>query len=90
MALLGVITAGSGDDAEATLEQIDSKGYEQMALAGSMVTEGRGLLAREVMRGEIILGSDSGVKPKRIDYQVDMDDGLLIPEWQGRYRSNFC
>ena len=81
--MLGVITAGSGEDAEATLEQIDSKGYQHMALLGSYVMEGRGLLAREVLRGEVILAADTGIKPKRIDYQFDIDDawGGAMADW---------
>lgn len=83
VALLGVITAGSGEEAEATLQQIDSKGHEQMALLGGYVMQGRGLLAREILRGQQILAADPGVKPKRIDYQASIDDqwGGAMGDW---------
>ena len=61
--LLGVLTAGAGDASEATLQQLDSKGYEQLALAGSFVMQGRGLLAREVLRGQDLLAAEPAMKP---------------------------
>ncbi len=83
VALLGVVTSGSGEDAEATLEQIDSKGYAQMALLGGYVMQGRGLLAREILRGEAILASEPGVKPQLTDSRGVMDDvwGGAMGDW---------
>lgn len=82
-ALLGVITAGAGDDAKATLEQLDKKGYQRMALVGSYVMTGQGQLARDIMRGEAVLGADPGIKPKRTDLQPDVDDywGAALGDW---------
>jgi hypothetical protein len=80
-ALLGVITAGGGDDALATLEQLDSKGHKRMALLGGYVLQGQGQLARDIMRGEALLTADTGIKPKRTDYQSDLDE-----VWQGAMR----
>lgn len=74
VALLGVITAGSGEDAEATLEQIDSKGHQQMALLGSFVMQGRGLLARQVLSGQLTLTAEPGVKPQPMFYRADVDN----------------
>ena len=84
VALLGVITAGAGEDAEATLQQLDTKGHEQMALMGSFVMEGRGLLAREVMRGQLILASTPVVKPTADSgVRADIDDtwGGAMADW---------
>lgn len=83
VALLGVITAGAGEDAEATLNQLDTKGHEQVALLGNFVMEGRGLLAREVMRGQIILASTPAVKPKPTALNIDIDDvwGAAMADW---------
>lgn len=74
VAWLGAVTAGSMEDAEATLEQIDSKGYEQMALLGGFVMQGRGLLARDILRGERILAAEPGVKPELGNLRGVMDD----------------
>jgi hypothetical protein len=83
-ALLGVITAGSGEDAEATLEQIDAKGYQNMALLGSYVMEGRGMLAREVMRGQLLLASTPAMKPaveQGFRSQIDDAWGGAMADW---------
>lgn len=83
VALLGVVTAGAGDDAKATLSQLDKDGYKRMALVGSYVMTGQGALARDIMRGEAVLANDSGIKPKRTDYQGELDDhwGAALSDW---------
>ena len=81
--LLGVITAGSGENALATLGQLDAKGQTSMALLGSFVMQGEGQLARGIMRGQAVLSSDPGIKPKRTDYQASVDDevGAALADW---------
>lgn len=74
VSLLGILTAGSGPEALATLEQLDDKGHKNMALLGSFILDGRAALARDVMRGQLVLGADKGIKPKRADYQAIVDD----------------
>lgn len=83
VSLLGVITAGAGDDAEATLGQLEAEGHERMALLGGFVLQGQSQLARDIMRGEAVLASDPGIKPGRADYQVDVDDaiGSALADW---------
>ncbi|HVJ23916.1 MAG TPA: hypothetical protein VM756_08270, partial [Burkholderiales bacterium] len=81
--LLGILTAGAGEEAEATLKQIDSQGYKGLALLGNLVREGRGQLAREVMMGDKIRGSEKQITPKRTDYQADLNDalGAALIDW---------
>lgn len=81
--LLGIITEGGGDQAEATLKQLDSQGYKDMALLGNMVRQGQGTLARDVMLGAKIRGSEKQITPKRTDYQADLDStvGSALVDW---------
>jgi len=81
--LLGIMTAGAGDDALATLGQLDQNGQTRMALLGNMVMAGQGTLARDVMRGQAVLAADKGITPKRIDYQPVVDDviGAALGDW---------
>lgn len=89
-ALLGVITAGSGPDALATLGQLDKTGNKRMAILGSMVMQGQGQVARDVMRGEQVLAGAKEVKPKVSDYGPDVEDswGSALGDWpeqRGQY-----
>ncbi len=81
--ILGAVTAGAGDEAMATLGQLDAAGNRRMALLGNYVLTGQQDLARSVMRGDMLLASDSGIKPKRIDYQATLDDeiGAAMADW---------
>lgn len=81
--LLGIITEGAGSEADATLKQMDSQGYKDMALMGNFVRQGRGELARDVMLGAKIRGSEKQITPKRTDYQADMDAsiGSALIDW---------
>lgn len=83
VSLLGVITAGAGEDAMATLGQLEAEGQQRMALLGGYVMQGQGQLARDIMRGEQVLAADAGIKPKRTDYQADVDDviGGALSDW---------
>jgi hypothetical protein len=72
VALLGTITAGAGDEALRTLEQIDKKGHHSMALLGSMVHRGQPMLAKQIMDGQAVL-SQTNVEPKRVDYQPELE-----------------
>jgi hypothetical protein len=90
LAILGTITAGAGEDAVATLGQIDKKGNKQMALLGAMVMHGQGTVARDVMRGQLILAGDKAVKPKPTDMQADVEAtiGAALGDWpdqRGQY-----
>lgn len=90
LGILGVITQGAGDDALATLGQLDKKGNKRMALLGGMVMHGQGTTARDVMRGEQVLAGAPAVKPEQSDYQPAVDSawrGALgdWPEQRGVY-----
>lgn len=84
VALLGVITAGAGEQSMETLQQLDTKGYQQMAVLGSFVMEGRDQLAREVLRGSAAIANIPAMKPKPIDLQVTIDD-----VWEGAMSDSF-
>lgn len=81
--LLGIITAGAGDETEATLKQMDSQGYKDLALLGNFVHQGRGELARDVMLGAKIRGSEKQITPQRMLYQSDLDAtiGSAMLDW---------
>lgn len=81
--LLGILTEGGGEQTEATLKQLDSQGYKDMALLGNFVRQGRGGLARDVMLGAKIRGSEKQITPKRTDYQADLDAtvGSAMIDW---------
>ena len=83
VALLGILASGTGKEAEATLKQLDDNGYKDMKLLGSFVMEGRAALARDIMRGQALIAADSGIKPKRTDYQAAIDDvwGSAMTDW---------
>lgn len=89
--LLGVITAGAGDDAVATLGQLDAKGNKRMALLGGMVMHGQGSVARDILRGEQVLAGTKGLKPTAEsgyleDVQNTIGSALLDwPEQRGLY-----
>ena len=75
---LGAIVAGSQDTAEATLQQLDTKGYKDLALLGGYVVAGQVELARQIMRGQTMLAATPDLKPLRADYEAD-----VINEWAG-------
>lgn len=81
--LLGILVEGGGEQAEATLKQMDSQGYKDMALMGNFVRQGQGELARDVMLGQKIRGSEKQITPKRTDYQADLDAtiGSALIDW---------
>jgi hypothetical protein len=81
--LLGILTEGAGGEADATLKQLDSQGYKGMALLGNMVRQGQGSLARDVMLGDKVRGSEKGITPKRDLYQPDLDAaiGSAMIDW---------
>lgn len=83
VAILGIVAGGAGDDAEATLEQLDKKGYKAMALLGEFVRTGQGQLAEDIMLGDKIRGSEKQMTPSRTDYQADLDDvlGSALIDW---------
>lgn len=83
VALLGIVAGGTGEDAAATLEQLDAKGYKHMALLGNFVRQGQGQLAREIMLGDRIRGSEKQITPPRTMYQSDLDDliGSALLDW---------
>jgi hypothetical protein len=82
--LLGILAQGDTEQIDATLKQLDAKGYKDMALLGSMVRDGRGQLAREIMLGQQVRGSQKQINPKTGDgYQADIDDaiGSALIDW---------
>lgn len=83
VALLGIVAGGAGEDAAATLQQLDAKGHKHMALLGNFVRSGQGELAREIMLGDRIRGSEKAITPSRTDYQPDLDDvvGSALLDW---------
>jgi hypothetical protein len=82
-ALLGILSAGAKDEAEATLKQLDAQGHKGLALLGNMVREGSGQLARDIMLGEQVRGAVKEITPKRTDYQADLDAtlGSALIDW---------
>lgn len=84
--LLGLISAGTKDRAEATLKQLDADGYKDMALLGSMVAEGRGQLASEILLGQQVRGAQKGITPKPTEYQPDLEDAIggALLDWPAR------
>lgn len=81
--ILGALTAGAGEDAQATLAQLDTQGHADMALLGGMVMQGQGQLAREIMRGQAVLAATPDVRPARTDYSADVENiwGEAMTDW---------
>lgn len=71
---LAAITAGSGEDAEATLQQLNANDHTEMAMLGGFVLDGREQLARDVMLGQVALSTTPAIKPEVGDYQSAIDD----------------
>lgn len=83
VAVLGTVTAGAGEDAQATLAQMAQQGYQGMALLGEYVMEGRGRLARDILRGQAVLATTPIIKPKPTDWSADVESawGTAMFDW---------
>lgn len=83
--ILGAVTVGAGDDAQATLAQLDRTGASMMALVGNYVMQGDvgTRLARDILRGQEIIAADREIVPSRLDWeqQAAARWGTALNDW---------